>query len=182
MMSYLPNIITLIRIVLMIPYLYCLYTGKYLAALSIFMFAGMTDALDGFLARHFSWTSTIGAVLDPLADKLLMISSLTVMYLIGSLDFWIPCLLIGRDLIIICGVLFLYFCNITIKFKSVLSSKINTVLQLFLIFILLIHLALYPIPDELISITIILVLLTSLISTWQYIVIGCNLFIQSKRI
>lgn len=170
MMKYLPNIITLLRIIFLVPYVYYLHMGHTKLALAIFLVAGFTDCLDGFLARYYSWTSKLGAILDPFADKLLMVSSFITLFLIGSINLFALLVLIFRDLFIILGVVSVYyFAPKVLKFEPVYMSKVNTVLQLFLIFCLLLNLSYLSIPANFIYILVGIVMATSFISLLQYI-------------
>ena len=73
-MNQLPNLISVLRILLVLPVVWALVNLEYAIALILFAVAGFTDALDGFLAKHFHWESRLGSILDPLADKLLLVS------------------------------------------------------------------------------------------------------------
>ena len=79
-LRFIPNLISLVRISLVIPIVLNLLAGKYIFALILFAIASISDAIDGFLARFFKWQTDLGKILDPVADKLLMIGSITVSY------------------------------------------------------------------------------------------------------
>lgn len=89
-MKHIPNIISVVRIGLIPFFVYQLLHGKYLEAGIILVFSGLSDALDGFLARRFNWVSQVGKILDPVADKLTQVSMcLTIGYLLGQRYRWI---------------------------------------------------------------------------------------------
>ncbi len=75
-LRHLPNLITGLRLVLAAPVVWLLLEGRYLESLVLFAVAGVSDLVDGFLARHFGWTSRLGSILDPLADKALVVGTL----------------------------------------------------------------------------------------------------------
>ncbi len=169
-MRYLPNLLTILRIILLIPYIYCLYVGKNIMALMIFSIAGLTDCLDGYFARKFSWASNIGAILDPLADKLLMISSFSILYIIGAINIYVPIIIILRDLYIIFGIVYIYHQDPgVLKFQPSFISKLNTVLQLLLIFLTLINISLFHINIWFLKFTMLIVVVTTVVSLFQYI-------------
>jgi len=100
-----PNLITLLRLVLLGPFVLFLLDGKFAAALSIFAIAGISDGIDGYLARSRGWSTPLGAILDPLADKLLMATAYLMLAWLDLIPIWITALVIGRDLIIVGGAL-----------------------------------------------------------------------------
>lgn len=141
-LRHIPNALTLIRLVLIAPFLVFLYQQEYVNAFYTFILAGCTDGLDGFLARHFHWQSLFGSLMDPLADKLLIATSFISLALMGKLPWWLVILVFSRDLTISFGVLAWYqFIQRKLDFKPTLLSKINTVLQLALLTLCLFELA-----------------------------------------
>jgi cardiolipin synthase (CMP-forming) len=135
--SNIPNIITFIRLILIIPVVYTLLTEQYRIAFFVFMLASLSDGLDGFLARYFNWTSRFGAIADPLADKLLMTITYFSLAYLGLVPYWLVALVIGRDIIIIMGAIAYSSLVGMPDFSATLISKINTVLQLLLVVVLL---------------------------------------------
>ena len=85
----LPNLISVFRIVLVVPIEYLLLQQHYVSAMILFFLAGISDGLDGFLAKRFNWTSRLGSVLDPLADKLLLVCTYLVLGWLGHLPWWL---------------------------------------------------------------------------------------------
>ncbi|HVT62731.1 MAG TPA: CDP-alcohol phosphatidyltransferase family protein [Legionellaceae bacterium] len=133
-LKQIPNILTLIRLLLVLPFLLCLFHHEFVLAFYIFMIAGITDALDGWLARGFAWQSNFGKLLDPMADKLLIASSFISLAILSILPWWLVILVFARDLTISLGVLAWYML-IPKKpdLKPTYISKINTVMQLILV-------------------------------------------------
>lgn len=139
-----PNALTAFRLVLIVPFLILLYQHEYVIAFYLYLMAGFTDGLDGWLARHFNWLSTLGSFIDPLADKLLVASSFISLALIGSLPWWLVILVFMRDVTISIGVMGWYWLvRRDLDFKPTLLSKFNTTLQLALVTLCLFELAFF---------------------------------------
>src|SRR5688572_18470552 len=133
-LNHIPNTLTLVRLFLIAPFLFFLFQHAYLAAFYTFIISGMTDCLDGWLARHFHWQSFLGSLLDPLADKLLVMASIFSIAWIGLLPWWLVFLVVFRDITISLGALAWYlFIQDQIKFEPTNISKFNTLFQLLLI-------------------------------------------------
>lgn len=141
MLKYLPNLLTLLRIILLFPYVWSLQNGYYVTTLAMFVLAGLSDSLDGWLARHYRCTSQFGALVDPIADKLLLLVSLFMVHQLALIPTWLLGLLVARDMIIVLGALavFIWFRS-KLYFKPIWLSKVNTFLQIGLIFLLLLKL------------------------------------------
>lgn len=144
-MLTLPNLITLFRIILVPVFLSLMLYGQTLEALVVFVVAGITDALDGFLARAWKAKSRLGAFLDPVADKLLLSSAVISLTLVGEVPLWATIILVSRDIILVLGVvlvnLFLLSSDSPHGFvpRPTVLGKVTTTLQLIWISALLIH-------------------------------------------
>tara|TARA_B100001013_G_scaffold307019_1_gene210404 strand:+ start:247 stop:807 length:561 start_codon:yes stop_codon:yes gene_type:complete len=103
MTSWIPNLITSLRLLLVIPIGISIYQGNDLQALILFIFAGLSDGFDGFLARKFNWESKSGELLDPLADKCLILTTLLALAFANKLPIWLVSILLARDAIIVMG-------------------------------------------------------------------------------
>ena len=101
--SDIPNLITAGRILLVPPIAWALVQQHFLLALVLFFIAGVSDAADGFLAKYYGWTSRLGALLDPLADKSLLVTSYAALAWIGLLPLWLLVLVVVRDVVIVSG-------------------------------------------------------------------------------
>lgn len=166
-LRHIPNILTLTRLILIAPFLVFLYQQQYVYAFYIFLLAGFTDGLDGWLARCFHWQSSFGSFVDPMADKLLIASSFISLAYIGSLPWWLVILVFLRDITISIGVLAWYWLmQNKPDFKPTYLSKINTVLQLALVVICLFELAFATIAPLWIRV---LIVLTAATTTGSYI-------------
>ncbi len=125
-----PNILTLGRILMTPLLVWCLIEGMLHHALLIFFIAGMTDGLDGLIARVFHQKSQLGAYLDPLADKLLLVSSFLLLGRMGLIPDWLVIIAVSRDVMILLGLMSLMFHQVRIEIKPVFLSKLTTLMQL----------------------------------------------------
>ncbi len=130
----LPNFLTLLRILLTPLLVILLIDSKVLEAFGVFVVAGFTDALDGFLARWLKQKTRIGAILDPIADKLLLNSSYVALSIMGLVPGWLAVVVISRDVIIVFGVLLLFLIHGGVEIKPTLLGKLTTFTQLLTIF------------------------------------------------
>lgn len=147
MREQIPNIITMIRIVSIAPICWLLWRGEYPLALMLLVLAGLSDALDGFLARRYGWFTRLGAFLDPVADKLFVMAVFIVFGLQGNLPWWLVSLVIGRDVVIVLGAMACRWLRGKLEIRPLMISKLNTGLQIFLLATTLLHVALYPLPS-----------------------------------
>lgn len=127
----LPNFITLLRIGAIPIFLILLVDERYTEALIVFILAGITDSLDGLLARWLDARTTLGAFIDPLADKLLLVSSFVILAFLGDIPRWLAVLVIMRDVIILIGYSVLFFVTgHAIEVRPTLIGKASTFFQL----------------------------------------------------
>ena len=138
--SLLPNLITSLRMLLVVPAGWLLWQGRYPEALVVVGVAGASDALDGELARRFSWRTAFGSMLDPIADKLLALVVFVIFTVQGHIPVWLLVVVIARDAIILggAGVYWLMFREI--EMAPTLASKANTALQIVMLLLLLLGL------------------------------------------
>ena len=173
-LKHIPNALTLFRLGLIGPFLIYLYHHEYTDAFYIFIMAGFTDGLDGWLARHFHWQSTFGSFVDPMADKLLVASSFISLALIGSLPWWLVILVFLRDFSISVGVVWYWYIQRKLDFEPTLLSKYNTTLQLALVTLCLFELAYFKFSPHLVDILLYLTALTTAITYIHYGWLGCQ--------
>ncbi len=146
-LEQIPNIITIIRILSIAPICWLLWKESYSLALVLLVIAGLSDALDGYLARRYGWLTRLGAILDPIADKLFVMGVLVVFGAKGALPWWLIGLIIGRDIIIVIGAILYRWVTHNLEMRPLFVSKINTGLQILLLAFTLLHLAFYPLPE-----------------------------------
>ena len=132
-LSFLPNAITFARIALIGPVLVLIFRGEYGWALFLFALAGFSDGLDGYLAVRFNWQSRLGALLDPVADKLLVAGMFITLTMTGDLPVWLTVMVIARDAIILGGAIAYHYLIEPVEGEPSRVSKLNTTLQLLLL-------------------------------------------------
>jgi cardiolipin synthase len=126
----LPNYITLFRVVLIPFFINLMIYEYYGAALAVFVTACVTDALDGMIARLTRTKTELGAFLDPMADKLLIVSAFVTLVIMGMLPVWLAIIVVSRDVILVLGSLAVYFSGHQFKARPSIIGKVTTVLQL----------------------------------------------------
>lgn len=174
-----PNFLTFGRILLTPVLVWLVLQDRLTTALFVFFVAGMSDALDGFIARFFDQKSRLGAFMDPLADKILLVTLFVVLSYIGLIPLWLLVITMGRDLMIVSGFLALHLSGVKVEMRPIGASKATTFFQLTTIFIVL--------GSKIISLPgwgyMILFLVTaafSIYSGYRYVVIGLSLLRESR--
>lgn len=150
-MSQVPNVITVVRIGLVLPTAWLLWEARYVEALVLTTVAGASDALDGWLARRLDAVSRFGAAVDPLADKLLVASIFVIFALQGHLPLWLAVLILGRDVVIMSGAAVYRLLFGPIEFAPTYLSKANTAAQIAAALLLLVWLCDFGALSELIG-------------------------------
>jgi cardiolipin synthase len=125
-----PNLITLGRILLVPVVVWAIASGLLWVAFVLFLAAGVSDAVDGFLAKKFHMTTVLGAYLDPLADKALIVSIYVTLGIQDLIPRWLVILVVSRDIMIVGGVMLSWLVGSPIKVKPLVVSKLNTVAQI----------------------------------------------------
>jgi len=147
----LPNCITIARF-LAIPFiLYFMLTDQLRAAFGVFLVAGLSDAVDGAIARHFRQRSVLGAWLDPMADKLLLVSVYIVLAYLAVVPLWLVILVVFRDLAIGTGVLLTFIMHRPVTIAPLFVSKLNTTAQIVLAVAALANQSLLVVPGWLLT-------------------------------
>ena len=125
-----PNFITLGRILLVPIIIWAIASDQMELAFAVFVVAGVSDAVDGFLAKRFNMTSELGALLDPLADKALLVSIYIALGIWGAIPRWLVILVVSRDLMIVAAVMVSWLFDRPVAMKPSMVSKLNTVAQI----------------------------------------------------
>jgi cardiolipin synthase len=125
-----PNLITLGRILLVPIVVWAIASGEMWIAFVLFLAAGVSDAVDGYLAKRFRMTTVLGAYLDPLADKALIVSIYITLGIKGLIPGWLVILVVSRDIMIVGAVMLSWLVGMPLKVKPLLVSKLNTVAQI----------------------------------------------------
>lgn len=178
----LPNLISMLRIALVAPVVWALATQQFVLALALFAVAGVSDGLDGFLAKHFHWESRLGSILDPIADKLLLVASFATLAWLGALPMWLLWLVLARDVMIIGGGLAYHYKVGQFDLTPLWSSKINTALQIALVLLVIIQQQWFEGFEQLVTIGIWLVVASVINSGTEYVLIwGARAWRQIKQ-
>jgi cardiolipin synthase (CMP-forming) len=167
-MRHLPNLICLIRIALVWPIVSAMRSGAYLPALALFIAAAVSDGLDGYLAKRFGWTSELGKVLDPLADKLLLVTVFVWGAWLALVPWWLTAAVVARDVMIGLGALTYRLWFGPLCGRPTVISKINTAAQLFYLMLVLLHAACGLPPHELLDALALLTCAATLLSGVHY--------------
>jgi cardiolipin synthase (CMP-forming) len=125
-----PNLLSIFRLFVTFFFIIAVNKGRFGIALVLFVIQGVSDLLDGFFARIMGKQTRLGAILDPLADKTMLVSSYVVLYLHGILPLWVTGVVLIRDLVISLGFLVLYKLSYTVKAEPSRWSKVTTVSQI----------------------------------------------------
>ncbi len=125
-----PNLVTLCRILLVPVVVWAITAGEMRFAFILFVAAGVSDAIDGFLAKRFGMTTELGAYLDPLADKAMLVSIYVALGIIEAVPRWLVILVVSRDIMIVGAVILSWVVDKPLPLKPLLVSKLNTVAQI----------------------------------------------------
>ena len=180
-LRWLPNAISLLRIALIAPILILMIRNQYGLALVLFWIAGFSDGLDGYLAVRFNWHSRIGALLDPIADKLLVAGTFVTLAYVDQIPVWMAVLVIFRDVVIVGGATVYNFLIRPVEGEPTRISKLNTALELlFILFVM--SRAGFGWPDE-IAITVLgaSVVVTVVISGLDYVIKWARRAVQGEH-
>lgn len=143
---HLPNAISMLRVVLVAPICWLLLERNWSSALVLVAIAGVSDGVDGFLARHYGWQSRLGGILDAVADKLLLISCFVILAWLGEIPVWLALIVCGRDLVIASGALLWRVLIGRIYPQPTLLSKACTLMQIVYLLAVLLALIHWPVP------------------------------------
>jgi cardiolipin synthase len=169
MLRHLPNFICLVRIVLIWPTIDALYSGNYWTALALVFVCAVSDGLDGWLAKRFNWTSHLGKILDPLADKLLLVALFLTATWMNLLPWWLTAVAVGRDVMIGFGAVIYRFWFGPLHGRPTLLSKINTGMQLAVALAAILGAATGMPTEEMVTALAIVTLATTVISGAGYL-------------
>jgi cardiolipin synthase len=166
-----PNLICVLRIALTVPIVMLLVDGRYGITLVLFAIAAVSDGLDGFLAKTFGWSSELGKLLDPLADKLLLVSVFITLACIDLVPDWLAAVAVTRDFVIGIGAGVYKWLFGPVEGRPTMPSKLNTLLQLGYV-IAVVSQAAFPVfPEWLVMSLGAMVLVTTLVSGLDYVAI-----------
>jgi cardiolipin synthase len=165
----LPNIISFLRLLAVMPVVYLLLEREFGWALALFAAAGLSDGLDGFLAKHFGWQSRLGGILDPLADKTLLVVCFLVLGTLSLIPVWLVVAVISRDLLIVGGATLYNYRVEELQAAPIIASKINTVVQILVLVAVMADAGPRPLPDWVMDALMWTCLATVVVSGAQYV-------------
>ena len=165
-----PNLLTLGRILLTPVIVYLILIDQPLQALIFMAIAGLTDMLDGAIAKHWNMRTTVGAYLDPLADKLMLVSTIVCLFYVDEVPLFVFLAVIFRDAIIIGGAALYELVTKRLKMEPTYLSKSTTVVQIFYVLLALLHMA-YGFQESLMQVAIWLTFGFTVASGVQYMVL-----------
>lgn len=168
-----PNSLTLARIVLVPLVVWLIIDQELTAAFLLFLLAGFSDAADGYIAKRYGWRSELGAYLDPIADKALLVSIYVTLGLAGHLPVWLVIAVVSRDILIVGAVVLSWMLSRPLTMHPLLISKVNTFAQIVLAGLVLaelgLGLGLEPVVKVLIWVTGALTILSAAAYFWAWL-------------
>lgn len=176
-----PNTLTLLRIALVVPFAVMLLQEDYVAALILLFVAGFTDGLDGFLARYFHWRTLFGSIADPVADKILLVTTYVCLGWLGQMPWWLVVVVVLRDVIIFSGAIAYWFLVGKYEGKPTWMSKTCTFCQILVGIGILAHLAFLPLPPWFFQGYPWVLLVLCVVSLLQYVQMGVAGFRQRGK-
>lgn len=168
-LRHLPNLISAGRVVLVAPIVWSLLSGRFELAIWLFVVAGASDGIDGFLAKRYGWSSRLGGILDALADKILLVSTFVCLWWLAVFPGWLVLAVLLRDLLIVTGGVVYNFRIEQVQPAPTFISKLNTVLQIALAASGVVQLGFDVLPGWWIPLLVWLVLVTIVLSGAGYV-------------
>lgn len=165
-----PNLITLARLLAVPVTVYLILLGELVPAFWIFFAAGISDAVDGLIAKRLNLVSEIGAYLDPLADKALLMGVFVTLGYVGQVPIWLVILIVFRDLLIVGGAILFQTLTHSLQVQPLFISKVNTAAQITLAAVVLARPALGVALDEVPEILTLIVAMTTFLSGAAYVI------------
>jgi len=169
-----PNLLTLSRILLVPVFVDLIVYGYPRWALIVFLLAGLTDALDGMIARLMNQRTTLGQYLDPLADKLLVVASFVALSAVGSIPIWVAIIVVSRDVIISIGTLVVHLLREHVNIAPTWVGKATTVAQLLYVLAVLVEM-IVPVPSTMFAVGLAVMLVLTIASGFHYVLRGIRL-------
>jgi cardiolipin synthase len=181
LLRHLPNALTVLRILLIGPVVWFLLHADYPSTLIGFAIAAVTDAVDGLLAKRFGWTSELGKVLDPLADKLLLVAMFITLGVLGFAPAWLTVLVVARDVVIAGGALWFHFSFGALGGQPTPVSKLNTLCQILFVLAVIGKAAGLGVAEPVLITLGALVMVTTVVSGLDYVLRYSSRAVALKR-
>jgi cardiolipin synthase (CMP-forming) len=180
-LRFIPNALCVLRMLLVVPVMWLLTTGDFASTLWLFAFAAATDGLDGFLAKRCGWTSELGKILDPLADKILLVGTYITLALIGLVPVWLAVAVVGRDVVITVGAILYNWIYGYPNGRPTGISKLNTLCQIVFALLIVGSHAAGRVPELAITVLGALVFVTTIVSGLDYVITYARKAIEASR-
>lgn len=168
-MRHLPNALCILRMLLLVPVAWLLHDEEYRLTLAVLGVAAATDALDGFLARRFGWMSELGRILDPLADKILLVGVFITLGLLDIVPMWLALTAVARDVVITAGAIAYNRLYGNPRGRPTVISKLNTACQVLYLLLVVAHQAGLGVSAPVLMALGALVLVTTVVSGLDYV-------------
>ena len=166
--QYIPNLITITRI-LFLPYLvWMLFHQQFERSLLLMLFIGVSDGLDGFLARRYHWETKLGGYLDPIADKIMLVSVYVTFAVLNWIPWWLAAIIVARDAVLLLGAFSYHLVTKQLQMEPLLISKVNTFMQI-LLAVSLIYSQVNPLNPQLLNAMMAVTLCTTIASGIGYV-------------
>ncbi|MEI6458656.1 MAG: CDP-alcohol phosphatidyltransferase family protein [Pseudomonadota bacterium] len=180
-LSWLPNALSVMRILLVPPSVLTLLAGRYDLTLMCFGCAAVSDGLDGWLAKTFGWTSRLGKILDPIADKLLLVSLYLALALVGAIPVWLTVVVVLRDVVIVLGAAVYRWLIGYIEGHPTAVSKLNTLIQLVFVLLVITRMQWPIVPESAVTWLGAAVFVTTIVSGLDYVLTYARAAIRARR-
>jgi len=168
-LNQIPNVISVFRMFLAVPVVMSLLQEEFGAALVWFAVAGFSDGLDGFLAKQFGWQSRLGSILDPLADKLLLVCAFTALTWLALIPLWLLIAVLARDLLIVVGGVIFHYTLGRFEMQPSRMSKVNTFMQIVFVLAVVFYHGDFAFTPWLIGALVYIVFATTVLSGIDYL-------------
>jgi cardiolipin synthase len=178
---HIPNALCILRMLRVAPVAWLLMRGEFRATLAVFAFAAATDGLDGYLAKRFHWTSELGKILDPLADKILLVAAFITLAAIDLTPVWLAAAAVARDVIITAGAIAYNSLYGYPDGRPTAVSKLNTLCQIVYVLLVVAQGASGAVPVALITVTGALTFVTTVISGMDYVITYTRKAVDASR-
>jgi cardiolipin synthase (CMP-forming) len=180
-LRFIPNALCVLRMLLVVPVMWLLKKGDFASTLWLFAFAAATDGLDGFLAKRCGWTSELGKILDPLADKILLVGTYITLAIVDLVPVWLAAVVVGRDVVITVGAILYNWIYGYPNGRPTGISKLNTLCQIVFALLIVGSHAAGRVPDLAITILGALVFVTTVVSGLDYVITYARKAIEATR-
>jgi cardiolipin synthase len=180
-LRFIPNALCIMRMLLVVPVAWLLLKEDFRNTLWLFAFAAATDGLDGFLAKRFGWTSELGKILDPLADKILLVGTYVTLAIIGLVPMWLMATVVGRDVVITVGAIVYNWLYGDPQGRPTAISKLNTLCQILFALLIVGAYAAGHVPAPAITALGALVFVTTWVSGIDYVITYAKRAVATSR-